>query len=380
MARKNLLSGLMTPKLPAGNSGVDGSSDKALEPNRTQRLGGLGSRGAIGAVSRSIEGLKSAASEADEMRAKLAAGQAVVELDPALLDPSPVADRIADDRAAPSELVDLIREAGQQVPILARPHPSTPGRYQIAYGHRRVGAAKALDRPVRAVVRQLTDAELVIAQGQENSARRDLSFIERALYAAKLEEMGFERETIMAALNVDKTGLSRLISAAVKVPRDLIAAIGPAPKIGRDRWMDLAGKLERGAAGEGARELLQEAGFTEADTDARFELVLKAVQTPRPRTKAAAGRPLTTREGRGIGRIERAGKGARLILVEAAFADFLARQLPDLYEVFGQEPQTSAPPRAAEDARQAGAAGQGNPADAPAATAAGQKRRRQSSG
>lgn len=379
MARKNLLTGLMTPKLPAGNSEADASSDKALEPNRTQRFGGLGSRGAIGAVSRSIEGLKSAASEADEMRAKLAAGNAVIELDPALLDPSPVADRIADDRSAPSELVELIRDAGQQVPILARPHPNTPGRYQIAYGHRRVGAARILDRPVRVVVRQLTDAELVIAQGQENSARRDLSFIERALYAAKLEEAGFERETIMAALNVDKTGLSRLISAAVKVPRDLIEAIGPAPKVGRDRWMELAGKLESGAAGEGARELFQETGFAGADTDARFELVLKAVQTPRPRTKAASGRSLTTREGRGIGRIERAGKGARLILVEAAFADFLARRLPDLYEAFGQEPQTSAPPRITEGAGQAVAAGQ-DPAHAPIAAATGQKRRRQSSG
>ena len=72
--------------------------------------------------------------------------------------------------------------------------------------------------PSAPVVRQMSDAELVVAQGQENSARRDLSFIERALYAAKLEEAGFDRETIMAALNVDKTGLSRLISVAVKDP------------------------------------------------------------------------------------------------------------------------------------------------------------------
>lgn len=374
MARKNLLSGLMTPKLPAGNSEPDLSGDKALEPKRPQRVGSLGSRGAIGAVTRSIEGLKSAASEAEQMREKLAAGQTVVELDPALLDPSPVADRIADDRAAPSELIELIRDAGQQVPILARPHPSAPGRYQIAYGHRRVGAAKMLGRPVRAVVRQLSDPELVIAQGQENSARRDLSFIERALYAAKLEEAGFERETIMAALNVDKTGLSRLISAAVKVPRDLIEAIGPAPKVGRDRWMDLAAKLENGAAGEGAREVLREPTFAAADTDGRFEFVLKAVQTPRPRAKAAAGRPLTTREGRGIGRIERAGKGARLVLVEAAFADFLARRLPDLYEDFGQEPQTSARPHTSEDAGQASATGR-EPA-AVTASAAATKRRR----
>src|SRR5215204_6358642 len=349
MARKNLLSDLMTPKLPAGNSTPEHRSDKGLEPDRPQRFGHLSGRGAIGAVTRSIEGLKSAASEADQIRAKLAAGYAVVDLDPDLFDPSPIVDRIADDRASPSELIELIRASGQQVPILARPHPDKPGRYQIAYGHRRVGAAKALARPVRAVIRQLSDAELVIAQGQENSARRDLSFIERALYAAKLEEAGFDRETIMAALSVDKSGLSRLISAAVKIPRDLIEAIGPAPKIGRDRWMELAGKLDNGNAGESAREIVGEASFAEADTDARFELVLKAMQAP-PRSRAkASGRPLTTREGRGIGRIERAGKGARLILTEAAFADFLVRQLPDLYEVYGRDAQSHLRPQDSQD-------------------------------
>lgn len=348
MARKNLLSGIMTPKLPAGNSAPESKPDKDLEPDRTQRLGNLAGRGAIGAVTRSIEGLKSAASEAEQIRAKLAAGHAVVELDPDLFDPSPIVDRIADDRASPSELIELIRASGQQVPILARPHPEKPGRYQIAYGHRRVGAAKALDRPVRAVIRHLSDAELVIAQGQENSARRDLSFIERALYAAKLEEARFDRETIMAALNVDKTGLSRLISAAVKIPRDLIEAIGPAPRVGRDRWMDLAAKLEEGA-GESARKIIHETGFSAADTDARFELVLKAVQAaPRSRAKPV-GRPLTTREGRGIGRIERTGKGARLILTESAFADFLVRQLPDLYETFGRDAQSHLRPNASED-------------------------------
>jgi ParB family transcriptional regulator, chromosome partitioning protein len=357
MARKNLLTELIAPKLPAGNSTPEHKSDKGLEPDRLQQAGSVGSRGAIGAVTRSIQGLKSAASEAEQIKAKLASGHAVVELDPALCDPSPIVDRIADDRASPSELIELIRASGQQVPILARPHPDTPGRYQIAYGHRRVGAARALGRPVRAVIRQLTDAELVIAQGQENSARRDLSFIERALYAARLEEAGFDRETIMAALNVDKTGLSRLISAAVKIPRDLIEAIGPAPKVGRDRWMELAAKLESGTAGESAREIVRDPSFAGVDTDARFELVLKAVQAP-PRSRAkSGGRPLTTREGRGIGRIERAGKGARLILTEAGFTDFLVAQLPDLYEAFGQavqsrlRPQDGGEPNGAEQTR-----------------------------
>ena len=102
---------------------------------------------------------------------------------------------MVDTTADASDFIDAIRITGQQVPILVRPHPEIEGRYQIAYGHRRARAARELGRPVRAVVRQMSDAELVVAQGQENSARRDLSFIERALYAAKLERAGFDRET-----------------------------------------------------------------------------------------------------------------------------------------------------------------------------------------
>ncbi|MFC7555837.1 ParB/RepB/Spo0J family partition protein [Pseudoroseomonas wenyumeiae] len=59
-----------------------------------------------------------------------------------------------------------------------RPHPTEPGRFQVAFGHRRLRAARDLAKPVRAVVRPLSDRELVLAQGQENSARANLSFIE----------------------------------------------------------------------------------------------------------------------------------------------------------------------------------------------------------
>ena len=96
------------------------------------------------------------------------------------------------------------------------PHPENAARYQIADGRRRLRACIALGRRVRAMVRPLSDQELVVAQGQENNAREDLAFIERGLFAASLEEGGYKRDTIMAALGIDKTGLSRLISTAAK--------------------------------------------------------------------------------------------------------------------------------------------------------------------
>ncbi|MEH3147382.1 MAG: plasmid partitioning protein RepB [Methylobacterium frigidaeris] len=333
MARKNLLAGLVAPKLPAGNPDEPDRPEPAPAPvpERVARFGGMTRGGAIGAVSRSIEGLKSAASDAEQMRARLANGQTVVELDPGLIDSSPVADRIPHEGGGHDDLVESMRLSGQQVPVLVRPHPAEPGRFQTAYGHRRVRAATILGRPVRAVIRPLTDAELVVAQGQENNARRDLSFIERALYAARLEEAGFDRDTIMAALAVDKTGASRLISAAVKVPRDLIAAIGPAPKVGRDRWIDLAAKLEGEAAQAAARAAASGTAFAAADTDARFDRVLRAVQAPRRADATRSAHALLGGHGRPIGRLERTARGSRLQIDDAGFADFLAEHLPRLH-------------------------------------------------
>jgi len=76
-------------------------------------------------------------------------------------------------------------------------------------------------------------------------ARLDLSFIERAYFAASIEDRGFDRSVIMAALSVEKTQLSRLISIGRGVPYQVIGLIGPAPKTGRPRWEALVDARRR---------------------------------------------------------------------------------------------------------------------------------------
>ena len=240
MARKNLLAGLIGTKLPDGNLAEERVVSWASDRRSYGASWAVGSRGAIGAVTRSIESLKTAASEAEQMRAQLEAGQVVVELDPALVDPSPVADRMGDTTGDASDFIDAIRITGQQVPILVRPHPDIEGRYQIAYGHRRARAARELGRPVRAsrssnercgTCRRTGPGEQRPARSQFHRAG--------AICSQTRARPALTAKRLMAALNVDKTGLSRLISVAVKIPRDVIEAVGPAPKIGRDRWTDL---------------------------------------------------------------------------------------------------------------------------------------------
>jgi ParB family chromosome partitioning protein len=320
MARKNLLIGLTSAELPAGNSGAVDTGEPEVRAHATPHFGIGGTRGAIGAVSRSIEQLKA---------------QAVVELAPALIDVSFISDRLQGSVEDHEGLVASIREHGQQVPILVRPHPEKEGRYQVVYGHRRLRAVSDLGKPVRAVIKPLSDEQVVIAQGQENSARTDLSFIEKALFAARLEEGGFGRETIMAALFVDKTGLSRLISAAVKIPREIIEAVGPAAKTGRDRWVELAARLDHRHSLEKALRTIAEEGFSGRGSDERFNRVFDAVAPKKP-TQA---RPtiLKADDGTRVARIKGDGQNLTVMVDEkatAGFGAYLVANLPELYAAF----------------------------------------------
>jgi ParB family chromosome partitioning protein len=229
-----------------------------------------------------------------------------------------------------------MREAGQLVPILVRPHPDAPGRYQIAYGHRRRDAAAELGRKVRAVVRTLTDAELVVAQGKENAERRNLSFIERALFAAHLEARGFDRRTLNAALGVHSAEMSRLLAVAAAVPARVIHAIGPAPKAGRPRWMELAANLEHVGADAVMDEVLKRTDFHSLGTDGRFDAVFSALRGTAERDAAEV---ILNARGEAVIRIEHTARGLRFS-VEARFApdlgSFVHRALPELVRRYDQ--------------------------------------------
>jgi ParB family chromosome partitioning protein len=263
MARKNIFGDLAAAEGPAGG-------DRAAAPNAAVRPGSaFAVRGAPGMLTRSIGDLAAKADAAKELEARLTSGQVIVELDTTAIDPSFIADRMSQNDDAYLALRAAIATEGQNSPILVRPHPVTVGRYQVAFGHRRLRVAQELGRPVRAVVRSLSDEELVLAQGQENSARADLSFIERARFARRLEDLGYRREVIMAALTVDKTTVSRMISVTRRIPPGVIDVIGPAPGTGRDRWTDLASRFAEDS-GVAYPALLESRLFQEADSDARF--------------------------------------------------------------------------------------------------------------
>ena len=52
-------------------------------------------------------------------------GEKVIEIDPKLIDGSFVSDRMEDDTEQYKELLEAIKERGQDSPVLVRPHPSS---------------------------------------------------------------------------------------------------------------------------------------------------------------------------------------------------------------------------------------------------------------
>lgn len=331
MSRRSALSDLISQQLAAANAAQAAEPAKSAESPATPpaRVGA----GPVRSMGLSLDRLKG---EEQALREALASGATVVDLDPVLIAPSFVADRFAEEEEDGGALRRSIAESGQESPILVRPHPDEAGRFQVAFGHRRVRACRALGIRVKAVVRPLTDAELVIAQGAENAARVDLSFIEKATFAHALERRGFDRPTIMQALATDKTELSKMIAAARAVPVEFARQIGPAPAAGRRRWLAFAAALADSGALKRARAAAAAARSAGGDSDARFAAAFAAALENTP-AAAPASREWRDAEGRPVLKVERRRAGLMLAFdpkTAPGFDEFLVSRLDDLLAEF----------------------------------------------
>lgn len=123
------------------------------------------------------------------------------------LEPGPFQPRGDFDPASMAELVDSIRTRGILQPLLARPHPETPGRYQIIAGERRWRAAQQAGlHAVPTLIRVLSDADAMAAALVENLQRHDLNAIEEALgYHRLTEEFGLTQERLAEAVGKSRS-------------------------------------------------------------------------------------------------------------------------------------------------------------------------------
>ena len=318
----------MSDPPPQEASGDSSSTEAGRKP--TARV----PAGVIGATARTLSDIRQ---ERDDLVERLARSGGSREIDAELLDPSPFPDRIAEDGdAAFAGLKQLIADEGQKVAIQVRAHPTAPGRYQIIYGHRRWRAARDLGRPVRVEVVEATDEQVAVAQGIENSARQDLTWIERALFAWRLEGSGIKARGIRAALSVDDGELTKFRIVCRALPVDVIEGIGRAPHVGRPRWVDLATTVAAsGSALPAVRKTLAAAKVSAATSDERFRLVLDRLKAPKDATSVAQA--LTRPDGKPVGRLAVSRGNVRITIDKEhaeAFSGFIRAEMPDLLAKF----------------------------------------------
>lgn len=305
-----------------------GSAPKAgAQPAARPRVGA----GVVGAAE-----LNLLRDENTQLKAALE-GAEIADLDLEAIDPSPYPDRLdgQDESDGFTQLKVSLEAHGQEVPILVRPHPNAKGRYQTVFGHRRVRAMRELGRDnIRAGIRALDDEALLIAQGLENAARQDLSWIEKALFARKLEAFATANgrdatQMVLDALAIHAPEASRYRTVIDAVGDKIILSIGAAPKIGRTKWMALAEALRADKkAAKHLQTVLANSEVKALPSDQRFAAALTAGLPSGNREVAEA---INAADGTAIAAITRKTKVVRFDLEDKEFADFLKQRLKKLY-------------------------------------------------
>ena len=278
--------------------------------------------------------------------------ESIFALDPGKIERSPFQDRFEDDIDATDALEALkqsIASEGQKIPVLVRPHPTEAGRYQLAYGRRRLGAIKAMmdeaEHPetvkIKAYVRDLTDRQLIEEQSVENGVRENLTWIEQAMWAVQLKNAGLTHRNICPILGLSEAGISQLFRVTSAIPEDIIYAVGRAKSVGRPKWTALADMMREANKVAMARAAVKSAEFKSADGQGRIAIVMRALNSkPSSGPKQGHFEPKEFSVGeRHFGQAKHTAKGVTVTIPneEADFANWLVSRLPMLVREYSQE-------------------------------------------
>ena len=151
----------------------------------------------------------------------------------------------------------------------------------------------------------------------------------------RLETWGFDRAVIIAALSSDKADVSRYVSLARNIPEEIALVIGPAPRAGRARWIDLAKRLASQPGYEIAKQLISKAEFLALDSDSRFASIFDALRSSQ--LTASTTEVWAAKDGRAVARIERSLNRFVLVVDEKiapAFGEYLLKELEMLFAAY----------------------------------------------
>lgn len=164
-----------------------------------------------------------------------------------LILPSPFQMRSHMDADKLDQLGESLKRDGQQRPVKVRPLPD--GEYELVFGHRAVSVAKQAGfETVKAIIEDLSDEEVMLAQYAENEYREDISDYDRARWLqAMIDHFGYTQTQLadkigqnqpwishhLAILKLDGIMAHAIISnmtefqarAILRVPEDLLSTV-----------------------------------------------------------------------------------------------------------------------------------------------------------
>ncbi|TFB91495.1 ParB/RepB/Spo0J family partition protein [Cryobacterium sp. HLT2-28] len=211
-------------------------------------------------------------------------GARLAHLDPANIVPNAQQPRSVFDESDLAELVHSIREVGVLQPIVVRPIPELPGKYELVMGERRLRATKevGLDT-IPAIVRETADVDMLRDALLENLHRAQLNPLEEAsAYQQLLADFGITQDELALKIGRSRPQITNTIRL-LKLPEPVQLRVA-------------AGVLTAGHA----RAILSvgdpEGMLRLADKIVNEDLSVRAAEAaataePRPtKTKPAAGR------------------------------------------------------------------------------------------
>jgi len=147
-----------------------------------------------------------------------------------VLDDNPYQPAHRGDPTAVAELAEVIGQQGFHGELLARPHPTQPGRYQLAFGHQRRDAARQAGlRSVPVEVRELTDPDMAAIVVTENIHRQDLDPLqEAAVYRVLQTVFGLTHEQIAEQAGKERSYITKRLGL-LNAPADVQALVRDKP-------------------------------------------------------------------------------------------------------------------------------------------------------
>lgn len=263
-------------------------------------------------------------------------GAHLARLDPHDIVPNAQQPRSVFDADDLAELVHSVREFGVLQPIVVRPHPDQPGKYELVMGERRLRATKlaGLDS-IPAVVKDTADEAMLRDALLENLHRSQLNPLEEAsAYQQLLADFGITQEELANRIGRSRPQISNTLRL-LKLPEPVqIRVAAGVLSAGHARAILSVGDVD------GMQRLADKIVNEELSVRAAESLATKEPKQGPGRVKPAAGKrqdfldDLATRLGDRLNTRVKIALGARKgqISIDFATVQDLRRILTDLGE------------------------------------------------